>query len=106
MECSFVRLLVTCFAKVLLQFGVPKFRPLTELKQWANRAFNTTDAQYGLMGLLFFRQVPTKIIFIPGIVLAAYHVMHYLNIRFAGRALWIRHGVPLYNRLSEKRVHP
>ena len=97
-------ILVSSILKIGHQFGWPKFTPLTELKLWVGRVMGTTDCQYGFMSLLFFRQVPTRLVFIPSTILAAYHAFHFLNGRFSNRALWKRYGEKAFKFMASRQV--
>ena len=65
---------------------------------------STTDCQYGFMALLFFRHIPTRLVFIPSTILAAYHAFHFLNGRFSNRALWKRYGEKAFTFMASRQV--
>eukprot|EP00210_Caulerpa_lentillifera_P002155 g2069.t1 len=103
-QSYFLQLIIlSSVVKMVVYHGRPKLRPLTELKNWLQRAMATTDSQYGFMALLFVRSVPTRLIFVPSTVLALYHVSSYLNTTFRGHRFWIRYGKNTHEKLARNQ---
>jgi len=95
---------VSAVLKAFANFGRPKKLSLEEIKIWSGRVLNATDSQYGLMALMFMKQPPTKLIFIPATVLAAYHVAVYLKNMMGHTALWRKLGVKIFQYMASRKA--
>jgi hypothetical protein len=98
-----IMLVVSQGLKVHTAHGMPASWNLEGIKQWLMRILPTADAQYFILAFAAAGNKPTTALLPPFIVLAAYHLVHFLAETLPQHPLWQRHGQFIYRQMQAKQ---
>jgi hypothetical protein len=98
-----IMLIVSQGLKIHTANGMPASWSLDGIKQWLMRVLPTADAQYFLLAFAAAGNKPTTALLPPYLVLAAYHLVHFLSETFPQHPLWQQHGQYLYRQMQAKQ---